>query len=88
MTRESSQKQSGGTRMRKKYARLIRIGIMSKCDPVQENGNPDFSRFWEYQLAYCKYSKNDLVLRARGRTGQWYSVRAWETDREKAGVHA
>lgn len=69
--------------MRAKYARLIRIGIMSKCYPYRTERDPfggyttvlDFAQLREYQFQWAVYSDNKLVQRARERTALWNSTR-------------
>lgn len=70
-------------RISERAARLIRIGIMSKCMPYKTGGNPvdgywttlDMYRLWKYGQDYRDHVDSRLVERARYRTEQWVSVR-------------
>ena len=72
--------------MRAKYARLIRIGIMSKCYPYTTNREPDpvfggyythldFYTLREYQEDWYLHSHIPLVQAARDRTDYWTKTR-------------
>lgn len=72
--------------MKAKYARLIRIGIMSKCYPYTTNKEPDpvfggyfthfdFKTFREYQGDWFNHSHVPLVQEARKRTDYWTKQR-------------
>jgi len=72
--------------MRAKHARLIRIGIMSKCYPYTTNKEPDpvfggyftlldFATLREYQEEWINNSHIPLVREARERTDYWTKTR-------------
>lgn len=72
--------------IRAKYAKLIRVGIFSKCLPYEGNIEPDpvfggyfthldINRLHQIQRDWISYSHIPLVQRARERTKPWTSVR-------------
>lgn len=68
--------------MKAKYARFIRIGIMSRCRPylVHPDGHRvmDTKRLSKYTLDYYNHAGNRLVIKARERTAPWVSERPIE----------
>lgn len=72
--------------MKAKYAKLIRIGIMSKCHPYVTTTKPDpvfgyyyttldFKELRKYQRDWYLHSHEPLVQRARERTEYWIKER-------------
>lgn len=72
--------------IRARHARLIRIGIYSRCLPYKTNKDPDpvfggyfttldFSRLREYQYQWELNRTHPLVEAARNRTKRWISTR-------------
>lgn len=71
----------------KRKAKLIRIGIRGRCNPVLEieeddgmGGTtthvlPDFERMWDWGVEYELYKNNSVVKRAYEQTNPWKSVR-------------
>ena len=72
--------------IRAKHAKLIRIGILSRCLPYKINKEPDpvFGRYFtildltrlqHIQDEWSAYSHFPLVQKARERTKPWISTR-------------
>lgn len=77
--------------MKAKYARLIRIGIMSRCIPYKANKKPDpvyggfyevidFARLDEISTNWGNNNHLPLVRKAAERTKPWTSVRYVDED--------
>ncbi len=74
---------SGSMRISKRAAKLIRIGIMSKCYWYKSGSETDsegytyyytvldFGKMYEFEYAYQTYKHYPLVQKARERTKPW-----------------
>lgn len=66
--------------IRKRAARLIRIGINSKCVPYVRGASCvmyDFSRAWKFARDYEAHRTNRLVQLAAIRTRRWVSEKSY-----------